>query len=350
MTRPYRGPLAAWPEWLRGHVLEHKVTDIVVFGDCRDHHGAAHGIADREGVRFWAFEEGYLRPNHVTLEQGGVNGRSSFPRSLHAVQLLAERLPEPPAPEPVVNRFRTRAWEAVRHHVAAVIARPFFPHYDTHRGTAPWREAVGWVKRLAGRGAERRRSAASLVRLRGHRFFLHSLQIEGDSQLRFHSPFASMVEAIEHVVASFAAAPAGTMLLAKMHPLDPGVLPWQRLVTEAAVAAGIADRVAFVEHADLIDLLDRTRGVVTVNSTVGPLALERGVPVLALGDAIYRVPGITANDGLAAFWRALLPVDTGNFALLTKALRAKCLVNGGFHSPSAVARLVTSSADTMLRP
>jgi capsular polysaccharide export protein len=345
----YRDTLEAWPDWLREHVRTHAVTDIVVFGDCRDHHGRAHAVADREGLRFWAFEEGYLRPDHVTLEQGGVNGRSSFPRSLHALRLLADRLPAADETVSIANRFRTRAGEATRHHVAAIAMRPLFANYRTHRSTSPAREGLGWVGRLFRRSIERRASNRALERLGDRAFFMHPLQIEGDSQLRFHSPFASMVEAMQQIVTSFASVPGDTLLLIKMHPLDPGVLPWRRLVAEAAAQAGAADRVLFVERADLIPLLDRALGVVTVNSTVGPLALARGTPVMALGDAIYRVAGVTADDDLAAFWRGPDPVDAANFDLLCRALRAKCLVNGGFHSAAAVKRLVGCSADRMLR-
>lgn len=344
----FRGSAADFPAWLDRFVIDRGVTDLIVFGDCRMPHLAARALADRRGLRFHAFEEGYLRPDHVTLERGGVNGHSSFPRSLHALRLLDARIAAPAAPVPVRSDFAPRAREAVFHHLFTLLGRPLFPHHRNHRFWPAWREAAGWLGRRMRRGRERRDSRAALAGIAGHPTFLLPLQIEGDSQLAVHSPFASVAEAVEHVLEAFRDAPPEARLLVKQHPLDPGVIRWRTLVTEAAHRIGVADKVAFIERGDLLPLLRAARGVVTINSTVGPLALAEGVPVLALGAAIYRMPGITAECSLAQFWRDPPPVDDGNFALFCRVLRAKCLVNGGFHSAAGLDLLVRGSAERLL--
>lgn len=344
----WRGALADFPAWLDRLVSERGVTDIIVFGDCRVPHVAARELADRRGLRFHAFEEGYLRPDHVTLERGGVNGHSSFPRALHALRLLDARIAPPADPVRIRSDFAPRAREAVLHHVAALLGRPLFPHHRNHRHWPAWREAAGWFRRRLHARRELRDSQAALAGLAGRPMFLFPLQIEGDSQLAVHSPFASIVEAMEHVLQAFREAPPEARLLVKQHPLDPGVIAWRALVTEAAHRIGVGDKVAFIERGDLLPLLRAARGVVTINSTVGPLALAEGVPVLAMGDAIYRMPGITAECGLAEFWRDPPPVEPGNFALLCRTLRAKCLVNGGFHSAAGLALLIENSAARLL--
>lgn len=343
----FRGAAADLPAWLDRFVAERGVTDLVVFGDCRMPHVVARELADRRGLRFHAFEEGYLRPDHVTLERGGVNGHSSFPRTLHALRLLDARITPAADPVSVRSDFGPRAREALAHHLFSLLGRPFFPHHRNHRYWPAWREAAGWFGRWLGRGRERRDSQAALAGLAGRPMFLLPLQIEGDSQLAVHSPFHSIVEAMEHVLEAFRAAPPEARLLVKQHPLDPGVIRWRRLVTEAAHRIGVGDKVAFIESGDLMPLLRAARGVVTVNSTVGPLALAEGVPVLALGDAIYRMPGVTAECSLAEFWRAPPPVDADNFALLCRVLRAKCLINGGFHGRPALDLLVARSAERL---
>jgi capsular polysaccharide export protein len=344
----FRGTADAFPAWLDRFVTERGVTDLVVFGDCRLPHLAARALADRRGLRFHAFEEGYLRPDHVTLERGGVNGHSSFPRSLHALRLLDARIAPAADPLPVRSDFAPRARQAILHHLASLLGRPLFPHHRNHRALPAWREAAGWAGRRLRRRRERRDSEQALAGLAGHPVFLLPLQIEGDSQLAVHSPFPSIVAAMEHVLEAFREAPPEARLLVKQHPLDPGVIRWRALVSAAADRLGIGERVAFIERGDLTPLLGTVRGVVTVNSTVGPLALAAGVPALALGAAIYRIQGITAECSLARFWRDPPPVDPGNFALLCRVLRAKCLVNGGFHSAPALALLVARSAERLL--
>lgn len=345
----FRGRGEDWPAWLADFVRDRGVTDIVVFGDCREPHLAARRLADRVGLRFHAFEEGYLRPDHVTLERGGVNGESSFPRSLHALALLVERLPPAPEPLSAPSLFRHRAVQSIAYYTATVLAWPLFAHHRGHRAEPAWREVQGWVRRRLRRGAEIQASDAAIAAIGDTPFFLLPLQIEGDAQLSHHSPFTSMRDAMAQTVAAFAAAPEGVMLLVKRHPLDPGILDWRGLVEAAADEAGIGARVKFVERYDLMRLLRIARGVVTVNSTVGPLALAEGVPVIALGDAVYRVPGVAASGSIEDFWRDPGEVVGENVELFRRALRAKCLVNGCFHSQQGLARLIETSAERLMR-
>ena len=76
----FRGGIEDWPAYFDMFVQREGVTDLVLFGDCRPMHSAAHGMAKLLGVRTHVFEEGYIRPDWVTLERDGVNGHSSLPR------------------------------------------------------------------------------------------------------------------------------------------------------------------------------------------------------------------------------------------------------------------------------
>ena len=115
-----------------------------------------------------------------------------------------------------------------------------------------------------------------------------------------------------------------------------------------AACYGLAGRVQFVERYDLAPLLQRAAGVVTINSTVGPLALAEGCPVFCLGRAVYDIPGVTAGCGLDRFWTEPPPVDAANFETMCRAMRATALVNGGFHHPRALAMLVAGAVRRLL--
>ncbi|RYY34724.1 MAG: hypothetical protein EOP59_16160, partial [Sphingomonadales bacterium] len=158
----YRGTPADWPDWLATCVADRGVTDIIVFGDLRPVHRAARALADRRGLRFVTFEEGYLRPNHVTLERGGVNGHSSFPRTLHALRLIDARARDLADEVPVANSFRRRASQSSLYYAATQGAAAFFPHYRTHRHASPVREGAAWLRRYARRWRERRVSRAAV--------------------------------------------------------------------------------------------------------------------------------------------------------------------------------------------
>jgi capsular polysaccharide export protein len=85
------------------------------------------------------------------------------------------------------------------------------------------------------------------------------------------------------------------MLVVKQHPLENGLRNWRALLAGVAERAGVSERVVFIEDDELPALAAGASGMVTINSTSGMVALERGVPVFTLGTAIYDVPGLTSG-------------------------------------------------------
>ncbi|KAK0357684.1 hypothetical protein LTR94_038459, partial [Friedmanniomyces endolithicus] len=70
-------------------------------------------------------------------------------------------------------------------------------------------------------------------------YFLFPLQLDSDAQIRLHSPFAGIAEALNLIIASFARhAPADTRLVIKEHPLDNGVRDWEQTARDLAERYG----------------------------------------------------------------------------------------------------------------
>jgi capsule polysaccharide modification protein KpsS len=74
------GELAQWPEVLEAFIIRHRIDAVLLFGDCRPVHACVRSMTERLGCAFGVFEEGYLRPDHITFEPMGVNGHSHFER------------------------------------------------------------------------------------------------------------------------------------------------------------------------------------------------------------------------------------------------------------------------------
>jgi len=299
---------------------------------CRDVHIAVH-----------VFDEGYIRPDWVTFELGGVNGHSQLPRDPAFYRARARQLPPAPANAPAPSSFRRRALEAVGYDAANILTRWRFPHWKNHRPWGPMKEGMSWLRRLRARPAVTARTAACLRRLEadGAVYVLFPLQLDSDAQIRFHSNFSGMEEAIRLVVESFAAhAPEGLRLLVKEHPLDNGMRDWQALVLWLATAHGVADRVDYIGGGDIALIVRAARGLVTINSTTGTLALACGVPVITLGQAVYNMPDITFQGGLDAFWAEPGTPDAATFEAFRRVLIERCLVAGGFFSEVALGSLV----------
>lgn len=340
----YRGTLADWPEAFAGLVAQHRITDVMLFGDCRVHHIAALRVCRALAIKVWVFEEGYIRPDWVTMEIGGVNGHSLLSRDPVWYRKRAAELPPVPAHRKVPSSFRRRAIQGLWYNVADVFTRWRFPGWSTHRPWHPLVEGVGWARKLLRRDERRQHGEALLARLQEERagYFLFPLQLDSDAQIRLHSPFVGMIEGIKLVLQSFAEhAPPGARLVVKEHPLDNGVRDWQLETHDLARRFGIAERVDYLAWGDIEAIAEGALGMVTVNSTSGTLALARGVPVVVLGKAVYDLPDLTFQDGIDRFWTEATPPDAATFAAFQRVLIDQCLIPGGFFSDEALDKVVT---------
>lgn len=339
----YRGSLEEWPQALENMIRQRGITDVVLFGDCRAHHLAATRVCRALDLPVHVFEEGYVRPDWVTLELGGVNGHSSLPRDPAWYRETAAALPPVPEHSKVPSSFRRRAFEGLAYNFADVVTRWRYPHWSNHRPWHPLVEGVGWSRKLLRRKKREASGRAYISRLRAEKppYFLFPLQLDSDAQIRLHSPFAGMADALRLVLESFAAhAPADTRLVIKEHPLDNGVRDWCQATQDMAELFGIAGRVDYLPFGDIVPVARHARGTVTINSTSGTLALAMGVPVVVLGQAIYDIPDITFQGRLDAFWTKPAPPDAETFAAFRRVLIEHCLIPGGFFSEEALDKVV----------
>ncbi len=340
----YRGKAEDWPRFFDSFVANERVTDLVLFGDCRPLHRAAHGMATNRKVRIHVLEEGYIRPDWMTLELDGVNGNSTLSRDPRWYLAEARELPPLPNLPPVPSSFDRRAREIVSYHAQSILQMWRFPNYRSHRPKPALVELYGWAWRMLGRSKARQRTQATLRALGDSPYFAFPLQLNSDSQIHTHSPFGSMKVAAEFVIESFArTAPAETRLLVKEHPLDNGLINWRRLIARQAAACGVSDRVLLLEEGDIAQIVARARGVVTINSTTGTLALSAGVPVAVLGHAVYHIAGITHQGPLDSFWRSPRPPRPELYDAFCRVLLNRCLIRGGFLSDEGLQLLVDAA-------
>lgn len=344
-ARCYRGRSVGWSRWIARLMDGERITDLLVFGDWRPLHREAILLARLRGIRVWAFEEGYLRPHYITMEEDGVNGHSSLPKTPEDLRaLLAAMGPreEAAAPCPVPNPLSARMKLAVPYAVGQAFLWPVFPWFQTHRPQPVWMEAAGWLLRLLSDVGRRRASVRATRRVyRSHcRYFLFPLQLDSDSQVRRYSPFSGMKEAIAYVLTSFArSAPKDAHLVVRNHPLDNGLIDYRRFIAHFSAACGVAERVHFVETGNARLMLDKSVGVVVLNSTIGLSALRRGCPVYCVGTSIYAMRGLASSPDrqeLGAFWNAPLPPDPDMLRDFIEAVQRRTLINGAFYTEEGI--------------
>jgi capsular polysaccharide export protein len=342
----YRGALDDWPRTFEHCLNEWHITDVVLFGDWRPLHAAAIRIARLRGLAVHVFEEGYVRPNWVTLEQGGVNNNSSLPRDPVWYRKAAGSLPPWREGRHFPGSFAQRAVHDVLYHCWSQAFRWRYPGYRSHLPTHPFVDYAYWIRRFARAPTVRREAKARMDALAalGLPYFLVPLQLDTDSQLRINSPFRRLAPAIEAILESFARhAPNDTALLLKEHPLDSQQSDWRGLAMATAERFGMSDRVFYVVGGDVATLIRGSRGVVTVNSTAGMLALALRRPVIALAQPIYHMPGLTYQDGIDRFWTEAEPPDAALFDAFRRVVVERTQIKGGFFSRDGLAEVVAGA-------
>lgn len=352
----YWGPRKSWRfgrdiGLLRGFLdekyLRHGITDQILFGDRRPVHRPALEHGEACGVRTHVFEEGYFRPYWVTLEREGVNGHSLLPRDPDWFRETGARLDDGPVPVVFYSPFHKRAIHDVVYHVAGLANPLLFPRYRTHAGVTTPVEYAGYLRRFAMlrliRAREQRRALE--IAGAGTPYYVLPLQLNTDAQIRDHSRFEHLGEVIDYVLESFARhAPTDSKIIVKNHPLDQGLMNFKRIIQVCERRFDILGRVEYLEEGDLLALVANSRGVVTVNSTVGILALEQGTPTHTLSDPIYNLPGLTCQRPLDEFWHGGESPDRELFACFRRCVMHATQINGGFYCSSSIALAVENSA------
>ena len=352
----YSGPDCCFEESLEQRLTAHDVTDIVLYGDTRPVHATAIAVARRRGLTTHCLEEGYVRPSWVTYEREGNNGNSplmsiSLPRMARALGACVKPDHEAPA---TWGDSRQHLWHSAFYHLRCLLPAPRFGRFRGHREMPLHREAAIYCRRLACAPWIRlRRGVQEWLLLRSsRRFHLVLLQLSFDASMQVHSDYSSTSEFVREVLDAFAeGAGEDDHLVLKAHPFEDGREKLRILIRERARALGIADRVIFIDGGKkLASLLDRARSAITVNSTAAQQALWRGLPVAALGRAIYRKPGLVSEQPLADFIRQPRRPDLRSYWLFREFLMQTSQLTGSYYAEEGRRRLLQTLPGRMLEP
>ncbi len=336
----FKADARLWPERLAELARTH--TDIVVFGENGPYNQGVLSQADVIPARVWVLENGYFRPDWITLERNGVNANSGLPRHRDAYALPALA----PRPRPVGSILPHHVANITAYHLAAGFGGFLYPGYASPYTQAPLLQALGHIRRYLALGLRSRRACdADHLAAKGP-FFIACLQREGDAQLLRYSQYADNTAFLAEVLTSFAAhAPADARLVVKNHPLDPGLIDLAKVTRCLAVERGLEGRVDFIDGGNLAALCRASRGMVVNNSSAALSALGFGTPVKVLGQAFFDFDGLTDQKALDAFWRAPQGPDAGLFSRFRSHVILRSQINGNYHEP----RVIRPTAERLAR-
>ncbi|WP_068670050.1 capsule biosynthesis protein, partial [Thermosulfurimonas dismutans] len=302
----FRKSLKHWRKFLEDIIDKYKIDIVLLFSDWRPWHKIACEVCKRKKIIVGSFEEGYIRPNYVTLELNGVNGYSVLCNQ----HIDYSKVNIPPKfienPNPIGNPFWHEVIWAILYYLAANILYPIFPRYRHHKSLyfpfCLYKEALPWIRSIFRKYyyqiKEKELKEYILKKLK-NKYFLIPLQVHNDSQVVIHSDFSCVENFIKYVMNSFAIhAKKEHYLVFKHHPRDRGYKDYTKLIKNLAKELRIERRVFYIHDCHLPTFIKNSLGVVLINSTVGTQVLYHKKPLIALGKAIYNIEGLTYKGSL----------------------------------------------------
>lgn len=329
----YKDKIDNFSPYLANLIHDEHIDAVVCFGDCRPHHAIASQVCKRDQISFFVFEEGYLRPDYITLQEDGINGYSTL--DVSNIKTLARANAKPLFTD---NRFYRLCFSAIVYYVVARAKQHEYPHYSHYRGMSAWQEAITWIKApfLKARGyLPDKMLEKKLHHELNNQFFLVSLQVYNDSQITFHSDYLDIIDFIEEVIVSFCQyADSKVHLVFKHHPLDRAHRQYGVLIEQLAKNHGIQHRVHYGCDMHLPTLIKDSLGMITINSTTGLQSIYHRKPTKTMGRAIYNLEKLTDQQPLDAFWQQSTAPDHRFYQQFREYLIEQTQLNGSFYGKS----------------
>jgi len=347
----YRGKTKNWSGWLAQYIKKHGITDIIYYADQHPYHCAARRVANNAGVKCWAIEFGYLRPDWLTLEQDGMGPVSRFPHLRPEIEALAASLPPPDMRCKYPHKFIDEAVGEVVFHLLQTFGRPFYPWFKSDKKYWPVIDYLSWLPEFTRGRAQKKLAKEITDRFSGQKnpYWLVALQIQADYQIRSHCDFDHQQEMLAEIFRNFKASGAMGDLIIKTHPLDNGLENWPKRVARLAARYGLKGRVHLIKGGDLGGLIQSARGVIVANSTVGLHSIAAGIPTLTLGHALFDIAGLTHQSGLSEFWQDPQLPDQGFFEIYRRALTS-IQVKGSFYNRDGQAAAASEMVQRLTKP
>jgi len=335
----FTGTICEWETWLRFEFAQNAPDAVVLFGSNRPVHKVVRRLAELYRIDVFSLEEGYLRSGYVACELGGNNQHSPLiewdakPRPI-----LGTSVDAAPAFGAPPSSFATMAfWAAAYYLVRDLASKPsdvqLFHRARERILPMSWRWSMHLLRRLTARVTEFPKRQA-LRRRPG--YILIPLQVASDSQLQAAARGWSTNRLIDGALMALRDASSDQRLVFKLHPLERGSAAVKRQILRRADELGVDHhRIRVLHSGRMGDLAKYSSGMVLINSTSAFSALHHDIPVLVLGDAIFRHEAIVtlgaSEADIATFFKLRHAKSRVLIGAFFAEIKSQSLIPGDFY-------------------
>lgn len=313
----YKDTKENYSSFIKNFLINKKINKIFLFGDCRFYQSLSIQVARTLEIEVFVFEEGYIRPNYITMEKYGVNDFSHISRDADFYKKI--ELSGVEKPKDAKHNQTLMVLSAMTYYLVANIFHYRYPYYIHHRDFSAIKEFFYGIRSVVRKIIyifKEKKYLKIIKNELANNYFFVPLQTYTDFQILEHSGYRSIEKFIIELLESFARNNLDDWLVFKHHPVDRGRKDYEDFIINQAEILGIEDRVMILYDTHLPTLLRNAIGTITINSTVGLSSLYHETPTITLGSAIYDIDGLTCKGmKLDDFW---YKYKTPNMELLDK--------------------------------
>src|SRR5262249_7988430 len=123
------------------------ITDIIYYADRFPYHIVAAEVGRDFGIATFVVENGYLRPDWITLEREGMSAYSHFPADPHSIYKTANEVKDPDLVTQFAHRAFDETFNEVFFHLLAYFFRLNFPFYRSDKYYNPVIDYLSGLRR-----------------------------------------------------------------------------------------------------------------------------------------------------------------------------------------------------------
>ncbi|WP_079478041.1 capsular polysaccharide export protein, LipB/KpsS family [Halobacillus salinus] len=273
-------------------IEEYEIDTICMFNGYHWIDQVATYLAREKGLKTIFFEQGYFRPYTLTCDPEGINNDASLPRDkafYQDVQVNKQRFdhhlssPENDELRHVEGEDLTQVAFVKLVSMLGSVMR-IHPNFYAH---ISWYEAV---KYFLFKQAFKRKAVDQDPLPKEYLFI--PFQVARDTQILYNSSIKSMEALVDlvyrHVQTVNEKHNRNIHLVFKEHPEDMPRNSYKKLKKRYEDDPNVL----FFQKQNVNELIKKSLGVITINSTVGIEALAEFKPVITLGEAFYNIDGV----------------------------------------------------------
>lgn len=232
--------------WSHRFLKQRKPEYLLVWNGIKGHRALLVEAAKELGIGVFYFEEAPL-PGKLAIDTRGVNYGSSLPHQIEFYENWCEE-----------NTVDDTEWRAM--------GRALKSREATHNASVGQNDAC--------------------AELRKENYVFFPLQVEGDSQITVYGDWVRSVRhSVEEIYRASAYLPAGWHVRVKEHPSS------RQSMTNDLMAMQ-NEKFRIDNSTDTVQQLQASRGVITINSSVGLQGFFYDKPVAIMGNAMFGLTGL----------------------------------------------------------